>query len=80
MSSPSSPALQRLYRLDRSLPDFHDQLYETLYGREYAQCEQNLEGDDLMWLVGYLDEVRRHNRSSSPFVQVSIGSRWSRSF
>ena len=59
MSSPSSPVLQRLHRLDSSSPDFQDQLCNELYGREYMQCEQNLEGDDLVWFIDYLDKVRR---------------------
>ena len=60
MSPPTSPALQRLHRLDRSSSDFHDQLHNVLRGEEYVQCEENLEGDDLVWLIDYLDKVRRH--------------------
>jgi hypothetical protein len=58
MSSP--PALQQLRRLNGSSPDFHDQLCKVLSGEEYRQCVSNLQGDDLVWLVGYLDNVRRH--------------------
>ena len=57
MSSP--PALQQLHRLNRSSPDFHDQLSNVLYGEEYKQWVANLQGDDLIWLVDYLDKVRR---------------------
>ena len=60
MSPPSSPVLQQLYRLDRSPPDFHDKLCNVLYGEEYQQYVPNLKGDDLLWLVDYLDKVRRH--------------------
>ena len=60
MSSPSSPALQQLHHLDRSLPNFHDQLCNVLYGEEYTQCAPNLQGKDLVWIVNYLDKVRRH--------------------
>ena len=60
MSPPSSPALQQLNRLERASPDFHDQLYSVLYGEEYVQCEQTLEGDDLMWLIEYLNKVCCH--------------------
>ena len=60
MSLPSSLALQQLHRLDISSPDFHDQLCNLFYGREYSECAPNLQGDDLMWLVDYLDMVRRH--------------------
>jgi len=59
MSSPSSPALQRFHLLDRSSPDFDDQLSNVLYGEEYKRCVPNLEDDDLAWLVDYLDKVRR---------------------
>jgi hypothetical protein len=57
---PSPPALQQLDLLDRSSPNFHDQLSNVLYGPEYKQCVQNLQGEDLVWLVDYLDKVRRH--------------------
>ena len=58
MSSP--PTLQQLDHLDRSSPDFHDQLSNVLYGEEYQRCAPNLQGDGLVWLVDYLDKVRRH--------------------
>ena len=60
MSSPCSPALQKLDLLNRPSPDFHDQLNNILHGEDYRQCALNLQGDDLVWLVDYLDEVRRH--------------------
>ena len=59
MSPPISPTLQRLNSLERSSPDFHDQLRSVLYGKDYVQCVPSLQGDDLAWLVNYLDEVRR---------------------
>jgi len=58
MSPPSHPTLRQLHRLYRSLPDFHDQLKGILYGEEYKQCVLNLQDDDLVWLVDYLDKVR----------------------
>ena len=54
MSSPTSPALQQL---DRFSPNFHDQLCSVFYGKAYSQCVSNLQGDDLGWLVDYLDMV-----------------------
>ncbi|KAF9643878.1 hypothetical protein BDM02DRAFT_3191109 [Thelephora ganbajun] len=57
MSSPSSPTLQQLYRLDASSPDFGDQLSNVLYEQEYQQCVPNLQGDDPVWLVDYLDKA-----------------------
>lgn len=59
MSSPGSPALQELHRLDRSSPDFHDQLCNVLFEEVYVQCVPNLRGDDVVWLVDYLDAVCR---------------------
>jgi hypothetical protein len=58
MPSPNSPVLQQLDRLNGSLSRFHDQLYDLLYGEEYVQCVRDLQGDDLVWLVDYLDRVR----------------------
>jgi len=71
MFSPGLPALQQLNRLDRSSPDFHDQLSNALYGEEYKKCVEKykkcgeeykkcvpeLQDDDLVWLVDYLDTV-----------------------
>jgi len=59
MTSPSSPALQPLHRLNRISPDFHDKLKDLLYGEEYVQCVPTLQGEDLVWLVDYLDKVCR---------------------
>ena len=59
MSSPSSQALQQLHHLDRSSPDFHDKLCNVFYGSEYKKSVPNIQGDDLVWLVDYLDKVRR---------------------
>jgi hypothetical protein len=54
------PTLQQLDLLNRSSPNFHNQLSNILYGQEYQQCVPNLKGDDLSWLIDYLDKVRRH--------------------
>ena len=60
MSLPGSPALQQLHRLNKSSSDFHDQLCKVLYEPEYVRCGQNLKVDELVWLIDYLEEVRRH--------------------
>ena len=59
MSSPNHPVLRQLHRLNGSSPDFHDQLNKIHCGQEYKQCVADLQGDDLIWLVDYLDKVRR---------------------
>ena len=71
--------LQQLQDLDRSSPQFHDQLSDLLRGEEYRSSVLNLQGDDLAWLVEYLDSVslqfilvrpctQRRCRSSPPFL------------
>ena len=57
MSLPTSPALQQLQYLNASSSEFQDQLSNALYGEEYQRCVQDLQGDDLVWLVDYLDKV-----------------------
>jgi hypothetical protein len=59
MSSPSTPVLQQLHLLDTSSSGFHDQVSNVLYGEEYRQCVPIIQGDDIVWLVDYLDRVRR---------------------
>ena len=59
MSSTNLPALQRLRNLDRSSSEFQDQVCNLLYEEEYQKCLPGLQGDDLVWLVEYLNEVRR---------------------
>jgi len=58
MSSPNHPILQQFPPIDRSSPDFHDQLDKLLCGQEYEQSVPDLQGDNLIWLVDYLDKVR----------------------
>ena len=58
MSLPSSPALRRLHHLDRSSPDFCDQLHDVLSEQEYAPNQKSFEQNDLVWIIDYLDEVR----------------------
>ena len=58
MASPNLPVLRKFPSIDTSSSDFNDQLLKALYEEEYTQCLQNLEGDDLAWLVDYLDKVR----------------------
>ena len=58
MASPNLPVLRKFPSIDTSSSDFNDQLLKALYEEEYTQCLPNLEGDDLAWLVDYLDKVR----------------------
>jgi hypothetical protein len=55
---PSHNVLQKLDGLDRFSYTFPDLLSGVLYGKEYQQCVPNLQSDDSVWLVDYLDRVR----------------------
>ena len=66
MDLPTDSVLQQIYHLDKSSPDFRSQLNDALHRQEYHQRAQELNADDLMWLVGYLDDVRCHITSSHP--------------
>ena len=57
MSPPNLTALQQLRRLDRSSPGFHDQLSNVLNSKQYERTVPNLQGDELVSLVDYLDQV-----------------------
>ena len=70
-SSTSRPFLQRLHHLNKSSPGFYNQLTEVLYGEDYQQRAPNLQGDDLVWLVDYLDKVCYHVTCPHPLLRVS---------
>ena len=57
---PGHPVLQQLHDLDKSSSKFHIQLSSALHGDEFMRCVTNLQGDDLAWLVEFLDDVRHH--------------------
>ena len=70
--TPSNP-LQNLRDLDRTSPHFHNQLIDLLRGDEYRDVAPSLEGEDLAWLVNYLDGVSLHTLSPRPLVTVGTG-------
>ena len=49
--------LQQLPRLDKSSPNFHDELSKVLSSKEYQQTVPGLQGNHLELLVDYLDKV-----------------------
>ena len=51
-------ALQQLYHLNRSSSKFHDQLSNVLNGEAYQRTVPNLNGNELVSLIDYLDKVR----------------------
>ena len=71
MSPPNSTVLRQLHRFDTSSPTFHDQLSNVLSGEEYERSVRNIEDNDLVLLVDYLDKVRRRIAFPySPFKPV----------
>ena len=54
--TPSDP-LRTLRDLDRTSPHFRNQLIDFLRGNEYRHVAPSLQGEDLAWLVNYLDDV-----------------------
>ena len=74
MASLNPTALQQLRRLDRSAPNFQDQLNNVLYGGAYQQSVPNLQGDELVSLVDYLDKVRLPPLRPPLPAQASVGS------
>jgi len=53
----SHKPLLQLRRLDKSSPKFIDELADVLCGEEYRRDVPNFQGDDLLWLVDFLDMV-----------------------
>lgn len=68
MDPPIDAVLQHICRLDRSSPDFGDELDKILHGEEYEGCRRDLEKGDLMWFIDYLDKVLD---SLDPFCPAS---------
>jgi len=58
--STSRALVRQLRLLDKSSPGFYDQLTAVLHGDEDQQRAPTLQGDDLVWLVDYLDKVCYH--------------------
>ena len=56
-TSPSHPVLQKLNNLDKSSSEFHVRLNNVLYAEEYIQCVTNVQGNNLAWLIDFLDNV-----------------------
>ena len=70
--SPSNP-LQTLRDLDKTSPHFHNQLIDLLRGNEYRDVIPSLQGEDLAWLVDYLDGVSFHTISHHLALTTDTG-------
>ena len=69
MNPPNS--LQPFYDLDRTSPQFHEQLGNFLRGGEYQNGVLSLKSEDLANLVEYLDSVSL--RTISPHPALNVG-------
>jgi len=49
--------LQQIRDLDIASPQFQEQLSNCLQGSNFRSAVQGLQGEDLVWLVEYLDGV-----------------------
>lgn len=58
-------SLNQLRRLDKP-PAFHDQVYDVHYGKGYNQWVSDIQGDDLVRFVDYLDQVRHLSHLFAP--------------
>ena len=68
---PHNP-LQKLRDLDRTLPQFQNQLIDFLRGNEYQNVAPSLQGESLAWLVDYLDNASLY--TSPPRTLLTAGT------
>lgn len=71
---PSDPSRQ-LHDLDRTSPRFHKQLLDILHADEYQNIIPNLENEDVVWLVRYLDKVSHQIVFPLPQTSASLIAR-----
>ena len=68
--------LQQLYDLDRASPLFHERLRDFLCGDAYRNALPNLQGDNLVSLLKYLDNVSFYIIFPRAALKTGVGSRW----
>ena len=69
---PPNP-LQQLRDLDRASPEFHKQLSSFLHGMEYQDVLLNLQGENLVWFVEYLDSMSHKTISAHSVLNTNTG-------
>ena len=73
---PCNP-VEKLHRLNRTSSGFHNQLSGVLYEEEYGQWVKNID-NDMVWLVDFLDKVRRRTAFVHPtLAQTTVTHRLS---
>ena len=70
--TPPDP-LQKLRDLDRASPQLHIQFINFLRGNEYQDAIASLQGEDLTWLVDYLDNASLHAIVPRPALTAGTG-------
>jgi len=73
-SSSSSNPSHRLHFLEKSSPQFPDQLASILSEKEYRDYASGLQGEDLVWLVDFLDGVCLGTAISHSLLMASAGA------
>ena len=63
--------LEQLRGFDRTSPQFHKHLSNFLRSDGYRSAVPNLQGEDLAWLVEYLDSVSLYIVLSNPSPKLS---------
>jgi len=72
MSPPN--ALKQLRGFDRTSPQFHKRLSTFLRSEGYRSIVPSLQGEDLAWLVEYLDSVSLQTISPKSPPNTVVGS------
>jgi hypothetical protein len=66
---------QQLRDLDRTSPQFHEQVADFFRGNEYRGVFPKLQNEDLAWLAEYLDSVGLRTVSLHDKLSIGVGSR-----
>ena len=66
--------LEQLRGFDRASPQFHKHLSNFLRSEGYRSAIPNLQGEDVAWLVEYLDSVSLYTVSLSSEPKTVVGS------
>ena len=67
--------LKQLYDLDKASPQFHKNLTNLLRSKGYRNDVSDLQDEDLVWLVEYLNSVSLQTISPQSAPNTVVGSR-----
>jgi len=66
--------LKQLHGLDRTSSQFHKRLSGLLHSEAYRSAVPNLQGEELAWLVDYLESVSIQTISPKSVPNTVVGS------